>query len=155
MRVPPPRKRALVRSVRRYRADKCDEQRRDEEEEHDREKCGEVERGRSAGLGEDPLERAHERLRDPVEARNQRLIRVRAEQLEHEPQEKQDLEDREEKGDHACDRPDRVVARDGRAGRSDVHVRVRCRGTRVRGTLDCSLTLIAVDSLGGVVVATI
>jgi len=61
-----------------------DDQRRDEDEEHDREERREIEHRGPRRFGEDALEGPHEGLRDPVKARDQGLIRVRARELEDE-----------------------------------------------------------------------
>src|SRR2546428_8634412 len=75
----------------RDRANERDDQRRDEEEEHDREERREIEDGRTGRLGEDALERPHERLGDTVEARDQRLLRVGARELEDEAVQQKDI----------------------------------------------------------------
>src|SRR5205823_771124 len=73
---------SVCRNCANERDDKCG----DEEEERDCEKRGEVERRRPRRLREDSLERTDQRLGDPVKAGNERLIRVRAEELEDEPE---------------------------------------------------------------------
>ena len=133
------------------RANHGDDERGDEEEECDGEECGEVEGRRSARLREYALEWPDEWLGDPVKTRYQRLVRVRTEELQDEAKQQQDLEHGEEERDHAGHRPHRVVRRDRRCGRADVHIRPRRRDRRVR-TLDDAFTLVAIDALGRVVI---
>src|SRR5205814_2988916 len=120
-------------SVRRYRANERDDECRDQEKERDREKRGEIEGRWTGRLRKDALERTDQRLGDPVETGNKRLVRVRAEELQDEPEQQEGLENREEERDDAGHRPHHVVARDGRQ-RPDVHVRFR--GCRAVGAIN-------------------
>jgi hypothetical protein len=60
-------------------------------------------------LRPDSLERPDQWLGDRVEAIDERLLRVRAEQLQPEADEQHDLEDREQKRDDPRDGPHRRV----------------------------------------------
>src|SRR5688572_16220921 len=80
----------------RDRANERDDQQRHEEQELDREEGRDVEHRRTLRLGEDALERPHQRLRRAVQGGDERLIRGRPEELECEAQEQQHFEDRED-----------------------------------------------------------
>ena len=53
------------------------DQRRDQNEEDDREECGDLDDRRAGRLREDPAERRDKRLGDPVDGRDERLFSVR------------------------------------------------------------------------------
>ena len=66
--------------------------------------------GVPAGCAKMPRNGANQRLGDAVDGGGEWLLRVRAEELEREADEQQDLEDGEHERDDAARRPDRAAA---------------------------------------------
>src|SRR5687767_4877862 len=130
----------------RDRADERDDEQRDKEQEHDREQGRDVEDRRTLRLGEDALERPHQRLGRAVQRGDERLVRVRSEELEGEAQEQQHFEDREDerhdnrRGPYRC-----------RTSGCDIDVRGSGRG-RHRSLAYLLVALDTFDAFGWVVV---